>query len=186
MNRSAVLGALVVLSILLVAGRSEAAPSKDESNLTRETARLDRTASTPSGEAAVIKRMRSDFGVDGDRIAALRAKGMGFGEVAIVLSLAQKVQGGITEGNIERVTALRNGPPARGWGEVAKQLGVRLGAAVSQVRKVQNEARREMKTDHEAGQPQTGTEPPAPTAEPKKARTYSGEGKDMTRGSAAK
>ncbi len=162
-----------------------AAPSKDEANLQRESSRLDKTASSSSGEAAVIKRLTKDFGVEADRVTALRRKGLGYGELSIVLSLAQKMPGGITDASVEKVIALRQGPPAAGWGAVAKQLGVKLGTAVSQVKRVNNEAHREMKAeDHEVQQaPEKQAEPAAPPAVERK--TFTGEGKDMSRGKAA-
>ncbi len=183
MNRLTVLLALALLVVLPAPVPCGAAPSKDEANLQREASLLDRTASNQQGEAAVIKRLSRDFGIGSDRLEALRGTGLGYGELTIVLSLAQKMPGGVVNANVEKVTALRQGPPPLGWGEVAKQLQLKLGTAVSQVRKVNNEAHRELKTDHPAQPPQTDAGPAA--SGPESRRSFSGEGKDMTRGSAA-
>ncbi len=66
----------------------------------------------------------------------MRDKKMGYGEIAIALSLCQKMPGGATDANIQQVMAMRQGTPAMGWGEIAKKLGTKLGPAVSQVRNV--------------------------------------------------
>jgi hypothetical protein len=181
-KRLAALSVCYLLFALLAPASSGAAPSKDEANLMREAARLEKTAASPPGETAVVKRITKDFGVGADRVQALRSRGLGYGELAIALSLAQKMPGGMTDANIEKVTALRQGPPVLGWGEIAKQLHVKLG----QVKKMSNEAHRELKAEHdrEVRRPAPKeAEPAAPWREPAKA--FSGEGKDMTRGGAA-
>ncbi len=185
MNRFIAFLVPALLVVLLITPPCGAAPSKDEANLQRESSGLDKTASSSSGEAAVIKRLTKDFGVGSDRVASLREKGLSYGELAIVLSLAQKMPDGITDTSVEKVIALRRGPPVAGWGAVAKQLRVKLGTAVSQVKKVNNEAHREMKAeDHEVQRaPEKQAEPAASPAEERK--TFSGEGKDMSRGRAA-
>ncbi len=184
MNRLSALLALALLLAVPVTALCAAPLSKDEANLQRESTRLDKTASEAHGETAVVKRLARDFDVPPDRVAALRGTGLGYGDITIVLSLARKLPGGITDANVEKVTALRQGQPQPGWGEVAKKLQVKLGVAVSQVKKVNNEAHREMKTEeHAAQQKQQQTEPVRPSAGEK--RTFSGEGKDMTRGRAA-
>jgi hypothetical protein len=173
-----------LLSILLFAAPSGAAPSKDEANLARETARLDKTASSPAGEAAVVKRLARDFGFSADRVAALRASGLGYGELTVALSLAGRMAGGVTDENVGSLIARRRGPPARGWGEIAKQQKVKLGAAVSQVKKLNNEAHREQKAEHVGKPAASETAPAAAQMQPKK--EFTGEGRDMTRGNSAK
>ena len=186
MNRlSALIAPALLLPLLIAADPCLAAPSKDETNLMREAAGLDKTASSPAGEAAVVKRIAGDFGVDRTRVAALRGRGLGYGEIAVVLSLAQKLPGGVTDATVEKVAELRQGPPVAGWGEIAKRLGVKLGAAVTRVKKVNNEAHREMKTEEQDVQvKQRKQAGPVPTPSGRR-MTFPGEGKDMSRGKAA-
>ncbi len=186
MKRAALLLALGLLLFALHGVNAEAALSKDEANLDREAARLVRTAAMPQGESAVARSIMKELGVDEGRIQALRRSGLEYGEIAIAISLAQRLPGGATDANIQKVLGLRQGPPESGWGEVAKRMGAKLGVTVSQLKKLNNESRREMKNEHDVQQnPPQGTEPAAsgPAGPPRK--TFTGEGKDMSRGSAA-
>ena len=156
MPRRPLLAIVVFVLALLTATAAPAATSKDEKNLDKETARLERTAATAEGEKAVIKRINSDFKVDAARVAALRSRNLGYGEIVTACSLARSLAGGCTEPNLEKVLSLRQGPPRRGWSEVARQLDVKLGPTVSQVKKLNDESHREIKKDHAAAGPQAG------------------------------
>jgi len=161
------------------------APSKDEKNLNKEVARLERTAASPEGEKAVIKRIAADFKVPEDAVRSLRASSLGYGDIVIVYTLARTLPGGITEGNVRKVVADRQGPPVRSWSEVAKLARTKLGKAVTQLKKISNESHREMKQDHakSAAPPKKADEtPPLPAPA---ARKFEGEGKSMDRGGAA-
>ena len=184
---SVFLGMFCALSLLAV-GTAAADVSKDERNLTREVKRVNDTAAKPDGEKAVVKRLVADLGAEEQQVQALRDRKLGYGEVAIVLSLARSMPGGTTNANVQEVLALHDGPPAAGWGEIARKLGLKLGKMVSQVRKVANNANREIKSDHA----RTSTAPqgaaPDNTAVPQgqqKKKDYEGEGYLLRRGSSA-
>jgi hypothetical protein len=137
---------ILMLSLsLAVVGAAWAAESRDETSLRKESAAINTTSGNAEGEKLVTQRLEKDFSVSGDQILGLRDKKMGYGEIAIVLSLSQKMPGGATDANIQQVMTMRQGPPTMGWGQVAKQLGTKLGPAVSQVRNVHREVNREMK-----------------------------------------
>src|SRR5512143_3860535 len=133
---------------LVFGGIAGAESSKDERNLEREAKRLNDTAAKPDGERAVLKELSTTFKTGEPAIRSLRDRTPGYGEVAIVLSLAQTLPGGATDANVQKVMALKHGPPVMGWGQVARQLNVKLGRTVSQVRKTANNSNREIKTDH--------------------------------------
>jgi hypothetical protein len=84
-----------------------------------------------SGTPAIITRLENTFGVTADQISALSADGLGYGEIAIVFSLASNMTDGITSANISQIMGLRQGTPPMGWGQIAKSLGLNLGAVVS-------------------------------------------------------
>jgi hypothetical protein len=121
------------------------AATKDEKRLEVRAAELNRDAGEPAGEKVVTERIEKEFGVDEARVKSLRDKGLGYGEVAISLSLAKTLPGGITDENVDKVLAMRQGPPKEGWGNIAKKLGVKLGPVVSGVDKVRTETRKELK-----------------------------------------
>lgn len=175
---------ILCITLLVPASTAIAAASKHEQNLQIEATRLDRTAATPEGEKAVLSRLNRDFKITGERIAAMRDTGLGYGEITIALSCAQSLPGGATEENVGRVAALRQGPPQLGWGAVAQQLGIKLGKCVSQVKKVHNESRREMKKTSTTNHGKAAVTTEATSSHPKH-HEFSGEGKSMTRGNAA-
>ena len=138
----------IIISTLLLslaaAGTVLAAETREEKNLNKEAAAISATAKTSQGEKVVVGRLEKEFNVTDTRIRGLRAKKLGYGEISIVLSLAQKMSGGTTDANIQQVMTLRQGPPRMGWGEVCKKLGAKLGPMVSQMRTMNRETRREM------------------------------------------
>jgi len=109
-------------------------------------------ANTPGGASLVTQRLVKDFGVTEAQVNDLRSKGLSFGEIAIALSLAKEETGGATDANIQKVLSLRQTTPRTGWGKVAKQLGVKLGPALSSVEKVAKESRGEIKKSEEKGE----------------------------------
>jgi len=134
----AALSAILVLAVPL--GAEEA--SKEDKDAQRTAVSMDKETASEVGRKAVEEQLKAEFGVDDARIQSLRDKKLGYGGVALVLALSQKLEGGITDANVDRVLALRQGPPVMGWGRVARELGVKLGPCISQVKKVRAEARR--------------------------------------------
>ena len=184
------LKAIVTLMFLslICGGMAGAASSKDERNLEREAKRLNDTAAKPDGEKAVLKELSTTFKTGEPAIRSLRDRTAGYGEVAIVLSLAQTLPGGATDANVQKVLALQQGPPVMGWGQVARQLNVKLGRIVTQVRKTANNTNREIKSDHaragktpkEAPQQEQRQEKTAPDAP----NVHLNDGKSLNRGRA--
>ena len=117
--------------------------SSEEKKLDKAAVELDKEAGKPEAAKTVTDKIKAEFGVDDARVQGLRDQKMGYGEVSIVLSLAQGMPGGITDANVQKVMALRQGPPVMGWGEIAKELGFKLGPAVSKVKKITAAAHRQ-------------------------------------------
>ncbi len=129
---------------LAVMSAAWAAETAEEKTLDKESAEISKTAGKAQGATVVTARLEKEFGVTADQIQALRDKKLGYGEIAIVFSLAQKLPGGITDANISEIMTLRQGPPTMGWGAIAKKLDLKLGPTVSQVKNVNKETEREM------------------------------------------
>ena len=192
MKRSCLILIFGAVIALFSAGTGWADISKAEKNLERESKRLNDTAAKPDGEKAVLKELGSVFKVSDAQVRTLRDRKLGYGEIAIVLSLARKMPGGVTESNVEKVVAMRQGPPIAGWGKVAGQLGIKLGPTVSQVKKMNNDSNREIKKDHARSgkavkkvpeaQPQ---EKAQERKEPGPPKTFEGEGKTLPHGRGA-
>ena len=143
------IGALVL--VLAVAGAVWAAETKEEKALNKQAGEISATAKTNQGEKVVMGRLEKEFNVTDAQVQGLRDKKLGYGEIAVVLSLSSKMTGGVTDANIQQVMTLRQGPPTMGWGAIAKKLGAKLGPTVSQVRTMNRETSREMKGGKEQG-----------------------------------
>ena len=114
---------------------------------------LDKDAGKQEGTEIVTKRLEKEFGVTASQVESLRDKKLGFGEITIAFSLAQKMPGGITDANINKILTMRQSRPVEGWGEIAKKLGVKLGPVLSEVKKVERASHEELektgKNEHE-------------------------------------
>jgi hypothetical protein len=91
----------------------------------------------------IANKLKAQFGVDDARLQAMREAGLSQGEISLALALAKGMPGGINDKNVQKVTSLRQGPPKAGWGNVAKDLGLKLGTALSSTRKLTTELRKD-------------------------------------------
>jgi hypothetical protein len=143
MKRSMSIIASLLVLILAMLSSAWAVETIEEKNLQKEATEINATAGTEKGEQMVVQRLEKEFSVTDTEIQALRDRKLGYGEIAIVFSMTQKL-GGITDANISRIIGLREGPPVMGWGEIAKKLDIKLGATLSQVEKLSKETGKDM------------------------------------------
>src|SRR5438874_1637834 len=136
----------MLLASILVLAVSQVASAASSTSVISS---VNQQANAPDGASVVTRRLVKDFGVTEAQVKDLRSKGLSFGEIAIALSLAKEEPGGVTDANIQKVLSLRQTTPPTGWGKVAKQLGVKLGPAVSSVEKLAKESRGEVKKSEE-------------------------------------
>jgi hypothetical protein len=137
---------LFIFMIVLMgfAATAVLAQTKEEASLDKNAAMIDKNARTPEGEKAVVERLEKEFKVDDARINGLRGQKLGYGEIAIVLAMAQKMTGGITDANVKTIMSMREGTPKQGWGVIAKKLGTKLGPTISSVERLEKGAHKEM------------------------------------------
>lgn len=141
--------ALMALGLVLCAGMLVLAEEKsgDEKKLDKATMELDGDAGKPEGNTTVTDKLTAEFKVDAARVQWLRDQKLGYGEVSIVLALAQGLPDGINDANVQKIITLRQGPPVMGWGKIAKELGMNLGSVISKVKRVSAEVRRHAKAE---------------------------------------
>lgn len=119
---------------------------EQEEKAAAETAGDINAAAKSEGGEKVRTRLMKQFGVDEGRIRAMREEGeMSYGEISLALSLAKGMEGGINDDNIAEITALRKSQPKMGWGQIARELGQKLGPAISETRKMSAGMRKDMK-----------------------------------------
>ena len=151
MRRSIVISILAgALCTVLAVGAS--AQAATESDLDNDSNTINRGASSDSGAAAVIQAIKTMFpGVTADDIAGWRADNLGYGEIVILLSLANNMEGGLTDENINSILTTHQGPPVVGWGKIARDLGLNLGTLVSGVVKVAERSQAILKAQSASG-----------------------------------
>ena len=169
MNKNSVLTApLILLAGGLIGVTLSIVPAladnvaKEEQQLEKAATSLDQTSSEPQGAKEDAQRLETTFGVDQTRIDGLRSQNLGYGEISIALSLAQKMSGGITDANVQSIMAMRTGNPPMGWGAIAKQLGEKLGPIVSQVNDVSHESHQQAEKMDRPDKPEKVEKPERP------------------------
>lgn len=129
---------------------AQADDKKDETSL--ESVRKDIDKDTAAAKAETrVQELAKQFKVDPSVVQDLRAKGQGWGETTIELSMAQH----LTQSNpkdypamtdaLNKISAMR--ADKMGWGKIAKDLGFKLGPVVREARHVRNEMRKEARME---------------------------------------
>src|SRR5512134_554885 len=103
--------ASIAPNVVHAVDRTTASGEVSSGEVSGEVDDINNDASTAAGEAAVIDRIKGEFGVSDDVIKDLRAQKLGYGEITLALSLAERLPGGINYENLHKVIELRQGPP---------------------------------------------------------------------------
>jgi len=137
--------AFLISGLFLIAAAMPALAQETPEDKQADTAavEVEKTAATPEGQERAANKIKTQFGVDDARVQGMKDSGLNNGEIQIALALAQGMPGGITDENVQKLTALRQGPPKAGWGKIAKDLGLKVGPAISKAKKAAAELRKE-------------------------------------------
>lgn len=141
-------GLLMVAALgLAVAAPTAAQEQKDDPALTKEAKRIDASASRADA-TRVSRRIAEEFATVKVKSSAtdpgrpltvqdvqnLRSKGLGYGEITILLALYSH-QSGTTFQSIDEILAMKQS--GQGWGQIAKGMGYEsLGAVMRDVKRV--------------------------------------------------
>ncbi len=144
--------ALLMVFTANIATAKVTAKAKDEQKLTTEITTLDKDATLPNGDRVVMDRLTKEFKVPADKITALKDKNLGYGDIAAIYAFADKMSGGITDDNVNRVASLRESKT--GWAMIAKDVNVDLGHVAKKVGGIEKDAHKDIK---KASKETTGT-----------------------------
>lgn len=133
----------ILCSVVIPAFAQE--KSREEKKLEAVACELDKKHS--EGQQRVADKIKNEFGVTDGLIVGLRFKDLGYGEIAIALGLAQSLHRIIKDEDLHKIVVRRQGPPVMGWGEIAKDLGLKLGPVIARVQKISEEVRKDEKND---------------------------------------
>ena len=129
-------GLLLVLLVLFGLAPMGHAQDTDDAKLQETATMVDQEADQPEGKKEVVGRLEKEFNVTEDQVNDLRGKGLGYGEISITYSLAQKMPGGLTDANVQKVLELRQ-DKKMGWGNVARELNLKLGEVVGKAKRIE-------------------------------------------------
>jgi hypothetical protein len=114
-----------------------------EMKLNSKIERLDRSAGLPHGEEAVKGRLSKTFNLPAGRITDLLDRNPGYGELTVILAIAEKMAGGMTDENINTVLKMRQ--DHKGWGEIARTVDVKLSSVVNRVDTIEKNAQNDVR-----------------------------------------
>jgi hypothetical protein len=144
MKRTALLAAvLLVLTTGTVLAASSSTPSpKDTGKLNAEISLLNSYKSLPQGDQIITKKLTENFKVSKDKVDSLLSRTMQVGDVAATLAFADKMSGGLTDSNINKVVTAKS---KGGWDMVAKNLGVDIADVASKLSSFEDDAHKSIK-----------------------------------------
>jgi len=88
-------------------------------------------------ESKILEKYSERFEVDIDTLADLRAERFGYGEISHALVLSK-----MAERPLDEIVAMRDA--GKGWGQIADELGVKLGEATREVKRERSRIREEL------------------------------------------
>ena len=141
---------VLFVSVMLVAGPVQAQSQTDEVRMQTMQREADEDA-LKRGPNKHAELLAKQFQMPTSEIEKLRASRQGWGEVTIQLALADKLvktdPTNYPNLNValERIGSLRN--DGKGWGNISKELGFKLGPVVSDVKHSLSDLRRDLRTD---------------------------------------
>lgn len=143
----------VMLVALCVGAPARAQSNADEARMQAIQREVDQDA-VKRGQKAHTELLAKQFQLPPSEIEKLRTAGQGWGELTIRLALADKLvktdptNFPTLNAALERIGTLRN--DGRGWGNISKELGFKLGPVVSDIRHDLNELRRDVRAEQKA------------------------------------
>ena len=132
---------------------AKAATSSD-AQLKKDIAAIDGNAVTSHNKEIVTDRIAREFKISTQEVIARRDKLPGLGEVAAVYAFADKMPGGVTTDNVDKVVSERQGK--KDWDEIASNHDIKLSSVGSKVNSIYKGVHKDIKTAA-AGKATTGT-----------------------------
>ncbi len=86
---------------------------------------IDNEARKLGGTKVVAEHFKAQYGVDAEVIYTLREQKIGYGDIGVVLAMAEQMPGGINQDNLDEIVSLHAGQNiSRRWETIAEYLGL--------------------------------------------------------------
>ncbi len=141
---TSILAAIMLTMFMTNIAMAKSAPTaKDEKKLKTEITMLNKDATLPHGDQVVMDRLSKEYNITADKVTSLRDKNLGFGEIAALYAFADKMPGGITDENVDKVVSMHQ--EKKGWIPLAKSLDVDLGSVAKKVGGIEKDVHKDIK-----------------------------------------
>jgi len=127
----------IILSGLASPLRAQEAAKEAGQEEARREERLRDREMILKNESKILEKYAERFGVGIDTLVDLRVKRFGYGEITHALVLSK-----MTERPLDEIVAMRDS--GKGWGQIADELGVKLGKVKREVKREHRRVNREL------------------------------------------
>ena len=154
----------VMLSVLsLVALWPGLSLADDDKEVEDQIKDVDEDVHNDKDAKNVEEKLESQYNVSDQTIKNLRDKKFGYGEISTTLALAKKMDGGITDQNIQKIVDMRTGDNKKGWGQIAKEFDVKVGDLKKNIHATHDDAAETAKKHKKTGVEQLNNDQPSTT-----------------------
>lgn len=129
---------LAVAGVLMTGNAMAADVMKEEKKLQVGIDMLNADSKLPQAEKVLTTKLTDEFGVKQDKITTLRKQDLGYGEIAAIFAMAGRMEGGITDKNINRVMSMHKSRTS--WNQIASTLKLDLADVADRVNSFEDSA----------------------------------------------
>ena len=117
------------------AAETKPAGQKPAAKVTQTADPVDPAETIPEVEPAKVKELATKAGITPEQVTAMRTSGLGWGEIKIAISMAQRISSATTPASpigpaLDGILASRLS--GMGWGQIAQANGFKLGEVMGQ------------------------------------------------------
>ncbi len=142
-GRSILSIAAAVFMLLFISTMATAKATSSDAQLKKDIAAINGDAAVSNQQQIVSDRLAKEFKVSTNEITALREKLPNLGEIAAVYAFADKMPGGVTTENVNRVATERLGK--KDWDEIAQAHDIKLSSISSKVHGIYKDVHKDIK-----------------------------------------
>ncbi len=123
--------------------KATAKATSSDAQLKQDIAAIDGSAVGAGHKRIVADRIAKEFKVSAEDVASLRNKLPGLGDVAAVYAFADKMPGGVTPDNLDKVVSERQSK--KDWDEIATTHDIKLSSVSGKVKSIYKDVHKDIK-----------------------------------------
>lgn len=131
-----ILAALFFVAFTLSEASAAVSPNVGDDDLKPAIEKIDQVVTERRGESAVATLLQTEFNITPLFLKNQRGQVLTYGNVAVLLSVSQKLTGGLTQHNIDNVLADLQSSPAQSWKSIIDRHNGDFLAVLAQVQRL--------------------------------------------------